>query len=96
MNSYAFFTLFWNRKIQEKKNKEEPLSPVLEIVLYVRVLDQLLHVLGQLPLRLLGASAARGCGGPEEQEILDLPILLLQVLDVPVKSSQLLLDLVSQ
>ena len=65
---------------------------MLEVVLYVRVLDQLLHVLGQLPLRLLGASAAVVCGAPEEQEILEL---LLQVLDIPVKSSQLLVDLVS-
>ena len=72
------------------------LSPVLEVVLYVRVLDQVLHALGQLPLRLLGASAAVVCGGPEEQEILDLPILLPQVLDIPVKSRQLLVDLVSQ
>ena len=90
MNSHAFFTLFWIEKIKKKKYKEDPLPPVLEVVLYVRVLDQLLHVLGQLPLRLLGASAAVVCVAPEEQEIPP------QVLDIPVKSSQLLLDLVSQ
>ena len=44
----------------------------------------------------VGASAAVVGGGPEEQEILELPILLPQVLDIPVKSRQLLVDLVSQ
>ena len=61
-----FHAFFGIEKFKKKRvHKAGPLPPVLEVVLYVRVLDQVLHALGQLPLRLLGAAVV--CGAPEEQ-----------------------------